>query len=143
MELIISILFFAIASAVCIQLFAKSHILDKKTSMENMAIVKCENFCEVYSSLVESYDDAAERDKEMASVTGATVSGTGSLAAYYDADWNPCEAQNATYGLEFTDSGLDGSDGLYKANVKVYEVGKESDGPIYELPVVKHVAKVL
>ncbi len=143
MELIISILFFSIASAVCIQLFAKSHILDKKTSMENMAIVKCENFCEVYSSLVEKYEDVSERDKELASVTGAAVSGNGTLAAYFDEDWSPCEAQNAVYGLEFTDSGLDESDGLYKANVKVYEVGKESEAPIYELPVFKHVAKVL
>ena len=38
MEMIIAILFFSLASAVCIQLFAKSHLLSTQTVNQNHAV---------------------------------------------------------------------------------------------------------
>lgn len=54
MELILSILFFSIASAVCIQLFAKAHLLDQKTGFQNQAVI----WSETLSSLWQASDGA-------------------------------------------------------------------------------------
>ena len=52
MELIIAILFFALASAVCIQLFVKSHLLGNTTIRENHALLMCQNLSEIYLGLL-------------------------------------------------------------------------------------------
>lgn len=50
MELILSILFFSIASAVCIQLFAKAHLLDQKTGFQNQAVIWSENLFSLWQA---------------------------------------------------------------------------------------------
>ena len=64
MELIIAILFFSLASAVCIQLFVKSHLLGKTTTEANHALLMCQNFSEIYLGILpEYYDKDAETMK--------------------------------------------------------------------------------
>ena len=41
--MIIAILFFSLASAVCIQLFARSHLLSTQTVNQNHAVVQAQN----------------------------------------------------------------------------------------------------
>ena len=48
MELIIAILIFSLSSALCVQLFAKAHLLSNKTKDLNHAISLCESVAEVY-----------------------------------------------------------------------------------------------
>ena len=50
MELILSILFFSVASAVCIQLFAKAHLLDQKTGYQNQAVIWAENLASLWQA---------------------------------------------------------------------------------------------
>lgn len=144
MELIISILFFALAGTVCIQLFAKAHMLDAKTAAENGAIVKCEDFCEVYYGVVDENPEVTDRLKAMAEITGAELSGDSGLIVYYDEEFKPCKADNSTYYLLFKDEGLNESKGLYSGTAEFYysETGKNIDS-IYELNVSKHVPNVL
>ena len=47
MEMIIAILFFSLASAVCIQLFARSHLLSTQTVNQNHAVVQAQNLAEI------------------------------------------------------------------------------------------------
>lgn len=47
MELIVTILFFSLASAVCVQLFVRSHLLNKETRELNNAINICQSIAEV------------------------------------------------------------------------------------------------
>ena len=49
--MIIAILFFSLASAVCIQLFARSHLLSTQTVNQNHAVVQAQNLAESYLSL--------------------------------------------------------------------------------------------
>lgn len=49
-ELIIVILFFSIASAICIQIFIKSHILSKRTTSSNHAMIWVQNVTEIFYS---------------------------------------------------------------------------------------------
>lgn len=48
MELILSILFFSISSAVCIQLFVKSHLISQQSVDLNNAIEWCQNIAEAF-----------------------------------------------------------------------------------------------
>lgn len=65
MELIIAILFFALASAVCIQLFVKSHLLGNTTAEENHALLLCQNLSEIYLGILpEHYQDSPEAMEE-------------------------------------------------------------------------------
>lgn len=49
--MIIAILFFSLASAVCIQLFAKSHLLSTQTVNQNHAVIQAQNLAESYLAL--------------------------------------------------------------------------------------------
>lgn len=46
MELIMSIMFFSLASAVCVELFVKSHTLSKSSVELNHAVVECDSVAE-------------------------------------------------------------------------------------------------
>jgi len=138
MELIISILFFALAGTVCIQLFAKSHMLDGKTAAQNHAIVKCEDFCEIFYGVVDETPEASERLDKIAKLTGASKAEGNVLKVYYDKEFNPCDEGSAVYYLEYKDLGLDDSTGLYQADVKVFSLDQTGD-EVYSLSVSKHV----
>ena len=50
LELIISILFFSISSAVCIRLFVQAHIMDRDNRSLTQSVKLCENMAEVYTA---------------------------------------------------------------------------------------------
>ena len=49
MELILSILFFTLTAAVCLQLFVKAHVLSQDTINLNHAVTQAQNFAEIFS----------------------------------------------------------------------------------------------
>ena len=55
-ELIIAILFFALSSAICVQLFAKAHLISQKSSNVTMAI----NCAQTAAELVQRYPSGGE-----------------------------------------------------------------------------------
>lgn len=75
MELIISILFFSLASTVCIQMFSKSHTLSKQTVDENHAMIQAQNLAESFLAA----------DEEM------------NLTFYFDNNWKECTKEQAAY----------------------------------------------
>lgn len=48
MELILSILFFSLSSAICIQLFVKSHLISQQSLDLNHALEDCQNVAEAF-----------------------------------------------------------------------------------------------
>lgn len=50
LELIISILFFSMASAVCIRLFVQAHIMDRDNRNLTQSVKLCENIAEIYTA---------------------------------------------------------------------------------------------
>lgn len=48
-ELIVVILFFALSSTVCIQLFVKAHLLGNKTEDLNICVQQAQNYAEVFT----------------------------------------------------------------------------------------------
>ena len=158
MELIIAILFFSLASAVCIQLFVKSHLLGRTTTEENSALLMCQNFNEIYlGSLTFENASSPELLKEQIlaltaeddsftgicelSATESKVSlpeGEFSLAIYYDGDWKPCKPDHCRYQVVYTFEGYDDDSDVYRASSYAYRI-EESISEIYHLNICKHL----
>lgn len=79
LELILAILFFSVASAICVQIFVKSHLLSKDARILNFAVNEVSN--------------AAE------SITPEMV--------YYDSGFSECSKENAEYQMSVTFSDSD------------------------------------
>lgn len=74
MELIIAILFFSLASAICIQLFVKSHMISERSIALNHSILLAQNTAEIF------YATNGDPEK-MASLLGCgESSGTAAIA---------------------------------------------------------------
>lgn len=89
MELIISIMFFAIASAVCIQLFVKSYQISTSSVELNHAVQWAENAAEVYYSCS---GDLNAVGSILSEKDGFFVDDTDGLRICFDSGWQPiCE----------------------------------------------------
>lgn len=144
MELIIAILFFALASTVCIRLFAKSHLLSKQTVNQNQMIIQVQNMADTFL--------AAEGNPEkMAEVLAKAVyseAGT-SFLQHFDKDWNIvqdiCDTSHSIL-LKL----LPEENGLIMAKIDVYDITPTlKDGElfavmtrcVYSLTVNHHIAE--
>lgn len=98
LEMMISILFFAAAAAICIQVFVKAHQLSKKAENLNMAAGICASAAELLAS---------ENNEEQ-------------ISFYYDENWMPCEKKEAEFFLEIT-SNQEGNQeyGLKKEKISI------------------------
>lgn len=74
LELMISIVFFMIAAAVCVQIFVKAHVISEQAGHLDMAV-------SLASSLAEECEDTID----------------GSQTWYYDSDGEICEKESAVY----------------------------------------------
>jgi len=112
MELTISLLFFAIAAAVCLQLFAKSHTLNKESDAANGAHT-------IATSIADTY------------LSGRLD--TSSECIYYSENLSPVtDGSNGYYRVE-----LDYNDGTLTIDVKT----TSDDVSSYTLSVYKYIPK--
>lgn len=141
MEMIIAILFFSLASAVCIQLFAKSHTLSKQTVNQNHAVIQAQNLAESYLALEGNLEQLTALFD-----TAVTDSAAGKLQLYFDGDWNYTSASDAFYTAELCCHPIN-ENGLITADIIVSELStsmKEQDistSEIYSLQVAHHIAE--
>lgn len=96
LELILAILFFSIASAVCVQFFVKSHLLSLKAKELNSSVTEVSSIAELINV---SEDLAAAIEMIHSEYPTADVSDTNKLLVYYDKDFLPCDAKEAQYCL--------------------------------------------
>lgn len=95
MELIIVILFFSLASAVCMQLFARSHLIGKETRELNHAVAIAQSYAEVMrgtdgsmESILSAFPDAIAEDNY--------------FEVFYDEQFQVCDPDNAAYVSDVT-----------------------------------------
>lgn len=151
-ELTISILFFALASAACIQLFVKAHLLDQKTQEANEAVVWSQNLAElwnasnadillVYNLLCEQYGSRQ---------SGFYMNNDGNaIFFFFDENWDFSDniSTRITYRIDFVDYGYNAETGLHTAEITCIKniFGKEDSGLVeyetfYTLPLQYHAA---
>lgn len=61
-ELILALFFFSVASAICVQLFAKAHLLSNEAELLTISVNECSNAAEIIRSS-DSYSEIEERLK--------------------------------------------------------------------------------
>ena len=124
MEIIIAILFFSVVSAVCLQLFIKSHNLGQNTEELDMAVRHAGSVAEILSQSEQPY----EHLQEIYSDSDIDENG-GSI--YFGKDFQTCSEEIGVYHLDISASPLD--DGLTGYHIAVY--ANDDPEEIYSLDI--------
>ncbi len=127
MELIVAILFFSLAAAVCVRLFVKSHTLEQ----DSVSLTHAVNAASSAADIFRSQNDVYSFLKEQFPKGEKTETG---YAYYYDEHWKLCSASEGCFTVQF--STADASD-LLKGTITVTK-GNEL---LYELTVQKYIPK--
>lgn len=140
MELVISILFFSIASAVCIQLFVKAHLLNVRTQEQNQTVVWSQNLAELWRAYEGDplliYDQLrADYACEDSSVYLTNLPPY-ALILYFNEDWEFSD-RDITYQVVLSGTTYDEESRLISSNIKVSK-GEEL---LYSLPLSHHIAE--
>jgi hypothetical protein len=142
-ELILAIFFFSLASAVCVQIFVKSHLLSRDSERLSHAVNECCSVAEVLTT-AESLDAAITQLQILCPHMQVAAP---SVTICYDAEFKPCSQKDAAYQLTVTISDISGTFADNDSNaLSTYEARlafKEytSDTVIYALTVSHHIAK--
>lgn len=110
LELILAVLFFSVASALCIQIFTKAHLMSQDARDLNFAVNEV-------SSMAEQMPDDSLQD----------------AAAYYDSSYASCEKADAVYVLTVH---YEPEDTLLKAHISMDTI--DDNRNIYTLDITKH-----
>lgn len=114
MEQLVMVLVFALAAALCVQVFVLSDQTSRRSGERDRALLEAQNAAEALKSGDEDYFAAL-----------SAVTGDGGRSISYDEDWRSvADASTAAYHLLIFpgDSGLDG---LWTAQVQVYTADGE------------------
>lgn len=128
MELVITIMFFSICAAVCMQLFVKTHVLGQRTRELNHAVCEAQGFAEVMrgtdgsmGQIMEFYPDAVS-------------DGESFFEVFYDADFTKCEYDKAVYVADVT---LSPNGAIQNMDVKIVKLSNYEE--IYTLNATKYM----
>lgn len=111
MELIVSILFFALASVVCVRLFVDARMQSRESADLNRAVLLCQNGAERFYS-----------------------SGSIPQPEYFDKNFVLCAKENAVYTLSFSPQEEEAVLGCTVSLLK-------GEQELYSLPVEKYLQK--
>lgn len=142
-ELILAIFFFSLASAVCVQIFVKSHLLSRDSQRLSHAVNECCSVAEVLTG-ADSLDTATAQLKALYPKMSDTVS---SVSIYYNAEFKPCSQAEAVYQLTVTINDI--SDTITDKDIEDFSTYEahlvckeyEYDTIIYSLTVSHHIAE--
>lgn len=123
-ELVVAVLLFSLASAVCVKIFASAKLISDDGAALSMAITTAQSAAECFKA------SGGDTD-ETAGLIGGVRKESG-FEAFYDNDWNTVESGEARYVLlgEITQE-----DGLSICKITVTTDG--GDG-IYDITVASH-----
>lgn len=125
MELILAIFFFSLASAVCIQLFVKAHLIGASTTNKNHSILWAQNIAEVYTGTGADFNATV-------SALNATPVSDRSFCLYFDSDWNPASPESAAFIASVTTQSIDN---MSTAKITLTDASNDT---IYQLSVSRH-----
>ena len=135
MEMMIAIMLFSLASAVCLRMFAACHQIGEETRDLNMAVYQAGNAAELLRHSLKSKEGAQDAFPGciQAEYPQAVMEGA-ALMVYYDAGWKPCQEPGSAHCMEIVQSQEEGL-ALYEIQIRNMD-GQE--GEIYSLPLKLH-----
>ena len=127
LELIISILFFSVASAICIQLFVKAHLMDKDNQNLTTAVKLSENFAEIYTA-VDGDVAALSAFFPEANILTSSDYAAQSFRIDYNSDWHNSTSENASYRMTVCFYENPTSAGVMRtAQITIFDCSKEPE----------------
>ena len=159
LEITLAILFFSLASAVCLRCFAKSHILSTQAAELNQAVSQSENIAELLRSLPKNdrkdaqkisnvlqleypfvnfsaTDTATDMDTDIDTDTDIEIDSAqkslGSWNLYFDSDWTSCQKAQAVYKIQIQ-AICEDSVILFHLNAESVSSSLDSSDSIYQL----------
>lgn len=120
LELILAILFFSLASAVCVQFFVKAHLLSHNARNLNHAVNECSGIAEIVDA-ADGADDAADMIRDIYKNAGSypdDAPDAPTIRIYYDDTLKPCTAEEGHYVLQ---TALTEEDGMLRAAISMKE----------------------
>lgn len=134
LELILAVLFFSVASALCIQIFTKAHLMSQDARDLNFAVNEVSSMAEQISAGTLHSDTAASSDDTASDPsTQMPDDSLQDAAAYYNSSYASCEKADAVYVLTVH---YEPEDTLLKAHISMDTIADNRN--IYTLDVTKH-----
>lgn len=134
LELILAVLFFSVASALCIQIFTKAHLMSQDARDLNFAVNEVSSMAEQISAGTLHSDTAASSDDTASDPsTQMPDDSLQDVAAYYDSGYASCEKADAVYVLTVH---YEPENTLLKAHISMDTIADNRN--IYTLDVTKH-----
>lgn len=128
MELIITILFFSLASAVCVQLFVQSHLTTKDTKKLNFAVSISQSIAEVMRGTDGSLED-------IQTYFPKAIGDDDYFVLYYDEEFN--ETDNVDLAKYAADVTVSSVSKLYNMDITFVDLTDYSN--IYSLSTSKYI----
>ncbi|HIW21114.1 MAG TPA: hypothetical protein H9887_03735 [Candidatus Dorea intestinavium] len=126
MEIIIALLFFSVASAVCIQIFVKAHLLGQDSKALNFATTQT-------SSMAELLRYSNDAPSTLSPYYGELSKEYGGYCIYFDKKYNICEKEDYFYRILIISKPKED----FTTHI-LYASTKDSREPYYKLPVVAY-----
>lgn len=129
LELILAILFFSLASAVCVQFFVKSRLLSRGAQNLNHAVNECSGIAEIVNSS-DSMDSALAVIQDIYQEADISGEDSPTVNIYYDKNFTPCKTGQETFILK---TALQLDDHMLTADISMEET--KPDSSFYQLTV--------
>ena len=144
LELILAVLFFSVASALCIQIFTKAHLMSQDARDLNFAVNEVSSMAEqisagtLHPATAASSGDTAASSDDTASDPSTQISNDAwqDDTAYYDSSYASCEKADAVYVLTVH---YEPEDTLLKAHISMDTIANNRN--IYTLDVTNHLQR--
>ncbi len=143
LEIMISILFFALVSASCLKVFAKAHSLSTETYNLNHGISQLENVAELLKSLESNkVADTEAVTKVLTDYYGKSVESdpenSASWQICFNSAWQACRYYDGVYAIELQKETTKSSNSLCVYSIKVSDLSNEE--VIEELSLKLHAS---
>lgn len=132
-EMIIAIAFFAIAAAVCTNLFVRAHLISENTRQSNMAVLTAQSVVEGFKAS----DGTAEGVAGVIAPGAQVTASDGSFNLFYDEDWQQTDRENCKFVVDVS---ID--EGSSPRGIAINVINKAADGSenlIYSLEACKYI----
>jgi type II secretory pathway pseudopilin PulG len=129
MEQLVMLLVFALAAALCVQVFVLSDQSSRRNEARDRAVLVAQNAAELLKS---GAGDPAEREAEAARQLGGSYE-QGTMWVDYDENWEPVDGGAGAYRLTATGQTTD-VPGLYRTTLCV-TTGDEEPDMLFQLDV--------
>lgn len=126
LEFMIAILFFMLASALCVRIFVKSHVIEQENEEMNHTISSAVSIAEIFRSQEDPFS-FLEKEYPKSSIKDMNFS------IFYDSTWKPCDLKDSVYILELKTENQDnfslGFIKIFKNDVILYELNLKKYSP--------------